>query len=89
VDPDSFNQDPEPAFQVNPDTDPVPNPDPGLKGRPNYRRSLQPSKENNQHLQKMKFTNCFLHFRVIFALMDPGPIQIWIGNTGEINAFKK
>jgi hypothetical protein len=34
---------------------------PGLpKGRPSYRRSLQPSKENIQHYQNMKILNFFL-----------------------------
>jgi hypothetical protein len=40
------------------------------KGRPSFRRSLQPSKENIQHFKKMKFINFFLLW-VIFALLDP------------------
>jgi hypothetical protein len=30
MDPGSLNSDPDPAFQVNPDTDPVLDPDPGV-----------------------------------------------------------
>ncbi len=91
-----MNPDPDPAFQVNPDTDP----DPvfwwpiieekkyswnfffffrskiaiylplGLdKGRPSYRRNLQPS-------QKIKFISCNLFFWALFALLDPDP-QHW------------
>ncbi len=42
------------------------------KGRPSYRRSLQPSKENIQYLKTKKiWTNLFLW--VIFALLDPDP----------------
>ncbi len=37
------------------------------KGRPSYRRTLLPSKENIQH-QKMKFINCFLFFWTICPL---------------------
>ncbi len=36
-------------------------------GRPSYRKSLQPSKENTQ----LKFFNCFLLFWFIFARLDP------------------
>jgi hypothetical protein len=62
VDPDSMNLDPDSSFQVNPDPDPrYPNDQKlkekntkiaiflslgFLKGRPSYRRSLQPSKKN-------------------------------------------
>ncbi len=43
------------------------------KGRPGYRRSLQPSKENTQHTFKTrKFFTC-LFLSVIFALPDPDP----------------
>jgi hypothetical protein len=42
------------------------------KGRQNYRRSLQPSKENIQHLKTQKFC-FFLFLGVIFALLDPDP----------------
>jgi hypothetical protein len=41
------------------------------KGRPSYRRSLQPSKENIQHFKKILYF--FLFFWVIFALLDPVP----------------
>ncbi len=37
------------------------------KGRPSYRRSLQPQKSTSD----MKFLNFFLFFWVIFALLDP------------------
>ncbi len=47
---------------------------PGLiKGRPSYRRSLQPSKENIQHFETWKFWTFFLFLWVIFALLDPDP----------------
>jgi hypothetical protein len=93
VNPDT-DRDPVPVFQVNPDSDTVPDQDPGFfddqklkkknkgtaenffylvwskiaiyvflglhKGRPGYRRSLQPSKENIQY-----------RYCVIFALLDP------------------
>ncbi len=45
------------------------------KGRPNYRRSLQPSKETIQHFKTWHFL-AFFYFcalRVIFALLDPDP----------------
>ncbi len=38
------------------------------KGRPRYRRSLQPSKQKIQHLKKINF---FLFWWAIFALLDP------------------
>ncbi len=41
------------------------------KRRPSYRRSLQPSKENNQHLKTWKFWTFYFIFRVIFALLVP------------------
>ncbi len=46
---------------------------PGLhKGRPSYRRSLKPSKENIQHIQKWNLLT-FLFLWVIFALLDKDP----------------
>jgi hypothetical protein len=42
---------------------------------PSYRRRLQPSKENIQHFQKMKFINFFQCLWVIFALQDPDTDQ--------------
>ncbi len=41
------------------------------KGRPSYRRSLQPSKENIQHVKIWNFFSLF--YGVIFALLDPDP----------------
>ncbi len=44
------------------------------KGRPNYRISLQPSKENIQHFETCNFftfLSIFLFLRDIFALLDP------------------
>ncbi len=43
------------------------------KGRPSYRRSLQPIKENILHLKTWKFL-IFLYFCVICALLDPDPL---------------
>ncbi len=43
------------------------------KGRPSYRRSLQPSKETFQYFKKWKFCTFFYFFGVIFALLDPDP----------------
>jgi hypothetical protein len=43
-------------------------------------RSLQ-AKREHQALKNMKFLNFFLFLWVIFALLDPDPIQI--GNTGH------
>jgi hypothetical protein len=40
------------------------------KGRPTYRRSLQPSKENIQHFNTGNFLIFLLLLRVIFALLD-------------------
>ncbi len=42
------------------------------KGRPSYRRSLQPSKENIQHFKAWNFQNVSI-FWVIFALLDTDP----------------
>ncbi len=78
-DPHWFNADTDPAFFV------IANPEfswskiaiylsLGLhKGRPRYRRSLQPSKENIQYLKTWKFWTFFLFLWVIFALLDPDP----------------
>ncbi len=69
------------------------------KGRPSYRRSLQPSKENNQPLQNMKYLN-FLYFcgsqpsciqiRIhwpdsirIQSGFNPDPIQIQSGSNPD------
>ncbi len=45
------------------------------KGRPSYRRSLQPSKDNIQHFKTWNFLTCliFLFLWVIFALLEPDP----------------
>jgi hypothetical protein len=44
------------------------------KGRPSYRRSLQPSKRREHPaLQNMKFLNFFLFWWAIFALLCPDP----------------
>ena len=43
------------------------------KGRPSYRKSLHPSKENIQYLQNIKILDFFLFLWVIFALLDPDP----------------
>jgi hypothetical protein len=59
------------------------------KGRPSYRRSLQPSIENIQHIKKCNLLTFFLFLCVIFALLDPDPgtplnpdpIRIRIHNT--------
>ncbi len=40
-------------------------------GRPSYRRSLQPSKENIQHFRKWNLLTFFLFLCAIFALLDP------------------
>jgi hypothetical protein len=62
----------------------------GLRnGRPSYRRSLQPSKENIQQLKKWYF-ELFLFQWVFFALLDPEladqnqweSVRIRIHNTG-------
>jgi hypothetical protein len=45
-----------------------------LKGRPSYRSSLQPSKENIQHLKTLNFST-FFHF---CGLLLPFWIRIWI-----------
>ncbi len=71
-----MNPDPDPAFQVNPES--------GsslflskisIYLCPSYRRSLQPSKQNIQHLRKLNLLTlsyvCALW--VIFALLDPDP----------------
>ncbi len=69
--------DPDPAFQVNPDQDPrfswqklticlslgL------LKGRPRYRRSLHPSKENIQYFRKW---NLFTFFYFVGYFCSPG-----------------
>ncbi len=72
------------------------------KGRQSFRRSLQPSKENIQHFQKMKFINGFLFFWAIFWIFCPlgsvlrirtltriqGPPWIRIHNTGfQLTSF--
>jgi hypothetical protein len=48
-----------------------------------YRQRENPPALKREHpaLQKIKFTNCFPFFRVIFALLDPDPIRIQIHNT--------
>ncbi len=46
------------------------------KGRPNYRRSLQPSKEN-VHTWKHEISWHFSFLWVIFALLDPDPLT-WL-----------
>ncbi len=43
------------------------------KGRPSYRRSLQPSKENIQQFKTWKFLYFFLFLWVIFDPLDPDP----------------
>jgi hypothetical protein len=43
------------------------------KGRPSYRRSLQPSKENIQYLKTWKFWTFFIFLWIIFDLLDPDP----------------
>jgi hypothetical protein len=67
------------------------------KGRPSYRRSLQPSKENIQHIKRwnLLFNNCFLFLCAIFALLDPdpdpgtplNPDPIRILNIGGMNVY--
>jgi hypothetical protein len=42
------------------------------EGRPSYRRSLQPSKENIRHFKTISWT--FLYLGFIFALLDPDPL---------------
>jgi hypothetical protein len=44
-----------------------------LKGRRSYRKSVQPSKENIQHLKKWNWLTFFLQMWVIFALLDLDP----------------
>ncbi len=46
------------------------------KGRPSYRKSLQPSKENIQHYKTWNFI-FFLLLYVNFALLDPDPMT-WL-----------
>ncbi len=48
------------------------------KGHPSYRRSLQPSKENIQHFKKRNLLTFYQFLWVVFALLDPDPIRIWI-----------
>ncbi len=43
------------------------------KGRPSYRRSLQPSKENIQQFKTWHFFTFFLFLWVIFVPLDPDP----------------
>jgi hypothetical protein len=54
------------------------------KGRPGYRKCLQPLTENLQHLQKIKFIEFFQFLLVTFALLYPDLIRIqsgqWIRN---------
>ncbi len=50
------------------------------KGRPSYRRILQPSKEN---IQNLKFFNFFLFLWVIL----PSWIQIRIRNIEKLNVY--
>jgi hypothetical protein len=45
------------------------------KGRPSYRKSLQPSKENIQHF-KTRSSSKFLFLWAIFALLDPDPESV-------------
>ncbi len=45
------------------------------KERPRYRRSIQHSKENILHFKTWKFCTFFLFLWIIFALLDPDPIQ--------------
>ncbi len=54
-----------------------------LKGRPSYRKSLQPSKDNIQHFKKCILLTFFLISWVIFALLDSDPIRIHNHNTSE------
>ncbi len=41
------------------------------KGRPSYRRSLQPSKENIQHFKKWNLLTFILFLWVIYVFLDP------------------
>ncbi len=50
------------------------------KGRLTYRRSLQSSKENIEHLKKWYFLNFLLFLWVIFALPDPDPLTSGSGS---------
>jgi hypothetical protein len=64
VDPDSLNPDPDtyPAFQVNPDPDPI-----QIQGFDEHKLRRTSS------TSKTKFINCFLFLWVIFALLDLDP----------------
>ncbi len=57
------------------------------KGRPSYRKSLQPSREH-PILKNMKILDFFLFLWVIFALLDPDPdpqFECWSG-SGSSNS---
>ncbi len=48
------------------------------KGRPSYRVSAQPSKENTQHTKtKNFFTFSYYFLQALFALLDPDPDPQW------------
>jgi hypothetical protein len=53
------------------------------KGRPSYRRSLQPSKVNIQHFKRWKFCSFFNFFFVIFPLLDPDPDPQFVCGSGS------
>ncbi len=61
------------------------------KGRPSYRWSLHPSKENIQHFKTWNLFTLFYFLWDIFALLNPDPdaagrpesMRIRIHNTGE------
>jgi hypothetical protein len=55
------------------------------KGRPSYRRNLQPSKENIQHF-KDENSVLFSIFGVIFALLDPDPDPQFVCGSGSCGA---
>ncbi len=48
------------------------------KGRPSYRRSLQPSKENIQHFKTWNFLTFSLFMWVIFPSFGPPGSRFWI-----------
>jgi hypothetical protein len=68
------------------------------KGRPSFRRSLQPSKENIQHFKTWNLLTFFIFLWVIFSLLNPDPnpltwlpdpdIRIRIRSTGYEYCFQ-
>jgi hypothetical protein len=72
VDPDSFNPDPDPTFQGNPDCLIFFDQNCNLL-MSKLQKKPSAFKREHPELQKMNFINFFLCLWVIFALLDPDP----------------